>query len=61
MAHPSIVPLLRFISNFATGHIRQTVAGSRLILDFNTDAEAQTEMRIELLAHGPLTATDLML
>ena len=48
-------------TSFATGHIRQTLSGANLILDFNTDADPQIEMRIVLLNHGPLTAADLML
>lgn len=46
---------------FGTGHIRQTKVGANLVLDFNTDADAASEMRIVLLNQGALKASDFIL
>ena len=39
-------------NSFGIGHIRQTVVGSTLKLEFNTDADATAEMTILLQNHG---------
>ncbi len=46
---------------FATGHIRQTVVGHNLVLEFNADRDSSAELRIVVLDHGPLTWSDFML
>jgi serralysin len=48
-------------TSFAFGHIRQTMQGANVVLDFNNDADPQVEMRIVVLNHGPLTAADFIL
>ena len=48
-------------NSLAAGHIRQIESGSNLILDFNTDADAAAEMRIVLLNHGTVKASDFIL
>lgn len=50
------------VQSFATGHIRQTVVGNDLRLDFNTDGDRDPEMSIVLAGrHSPLTASDVIL
>ena len=39
-------------NSFALGHIRQTVSGTTLKLEFNTDADTAAEMTILLQNHG---------
>lgn len=46
---------------FSAGEIRQTVKGANLLLEFNTDADAEAEMSLLLLGSGPLSATDFVL
>lgn len=47
--------------SFDIGHIRQTKSGANLILDFNTDADSAAEMRIILMNHGTVKASDFIL
>ena len=48
--------------NFALGYIRQTVSGTTLKLEFNTDADSAAEMTVVLQNHaGGLVAGEVLL